>query len=193
MAMDRRQFLRVVGLGSVAVAAPTTLVGTAAASTVGLTNAGIGIYSDLSVASQLSTFTIEKCRVTCGVGTFGVDGQSGPFAMLMYSLVINSFEVDDPLGRPGTLTATGTMRSITMTGNFVQEEDAEHEFLAIGVDNRGVIPDRFDIHFKTDFWSRDNPMATPSDEGDDLVRFGGPVIRNLSPGRQVGGVNVGRG
>jgi hypothetical protein len=35
----------------------------------GLKNEGVGLYTDASVANQVSTFTINPRKVSCGVGT----------------------------------------------------------------------------------------------------------------------------
>ncbi|MGH3738394.1 MAG: hypothetical protein ACRDT6_22725 [Micromonosporaceae bacterium] len=188
--MDRRNVLRAAGVGSLtAVATAAGLAateGTAAASADGLTNRGAGIYTDLSVASQLSAFSILNSIVTCGVGTVGAAGLTGPFSMLMYSTNISMFRADRAAR---TLTAKGRMISITMVAGLTQE-NVEHDFLAIAKDNRGAGADRFDVHFLTSFWSPSNPMATPSDVVDGWVRFGGGCIRDLL-GTQMGGVSVG--
>src|SRR5947208_152210 len=62
----------------------------------GLENEGAGMYTDPSVAFQLSGFTINRRMVSCAVGTLAasiVPGQPGPFSMLMYSTKIASYEV----------------------------------------------------------------------------------------------------
>jgi hypothetical protein len=56
-----------------------------------LKNAGVGLYTDPSVASQVSTFTINPNQVSCGVGTVNAEGLFGPFEMIMYSTQINSY------------------------------------------------------------------------------------------------------
>ncbi len=65
----------------------------ATASDVGLSQAGVGMYTDLSVASQASTFTLNRNQVSCGVGTVNLLGAVGPFEMIMYSLSVDSYNV----------------------------------------------------------------------------------------------------
>src|ERR671922_3019636 len=89
---------------------------------------GVGMYTDASVAHQVSSFTINPQTVTCGVGTLAAGGDaSGPFAMLMYATRMDSYTVDSDAGE---IRATGRMRSITKVGSAVVE-DAEHDFLAV--------------------------------------------------------------
>src|SRR2546428_6137707 len=101
---------------------------------------GVGMYTDDSVAHQVSSFTINPKMVSCGVGTLAAGGDApGPFAMLMYSTRIDSYTVDKDAGE---IRATGRMRSITKVGGAVVE-DAEHDFLAIAassVRHGGVEP-----------------------------------------------------
>lgn len=195
--MERRTALRALGVGAAAaVATPAVLAttsGSAGATIPGggnLTNQGVGMYTDLSVASQMSAFTINPTSVTCAVGTLGVAGFTGPFSMIMYSTNIDDYDIDTSAR---TLTATGRMRSITLTALGLVAENVEHDFISIAVDKRGVAPDRFDVHFVTPFWNPDNPMATPSTVRPGWVRFGGDVARSvdlLNP-ISLGGVNVG--
>lgn len=148
------------------------------------------MYTDLSVASQMSAFTINTAIVTCAVGTFGLAGMSGPFSMIMYSTQLDSYDVDHTAR---TITSTGRMRSITMIVAGIIAENVEHDYLAIATDNRGQSPDRFDIHFVTPFWNPNNPIATPSNVVSGWSRFGGDVATGLvllNP-TQLGGVNVG--
>ena len=133
---------------------------------------GVGMYTDASTANQLSTFTINNGVVSCGVGTLAANVFSGPFAMLMYSKHISSYVVN-PVA--GTINATGKMRSITKVAGIVVE-DVLHDFLAIAVDNVSGGSDRFDTHFKTDFWNVTNPMCTASDKIIGGCRFGGKVL-----------------
>lgn len=133
---------------------------------------GVGMYTDASTANQLSTFTINSNIVSCGVGTLASGVLSGPFAMLMYSKHITSYVVNPVTG---TITATGKMRSITKAAGILVE-DVAHDFLAIAVDNQSGGSDRFDTHFKTDFWNTANPMCTPSDKILGGCRFGGKVL-----------------
>lgn len=151
--------------------APAALMGT-----------GVGMYTDPSVASQVSSFTINPQTVSCGVGTIAAGGEaSGPFAMLMYATRMDSYAVDETAGE---IRATGRMRSITKMGTAVVE-DAEHDFLAIAA---ATVPhsgfeeavhtggDRFDVHFSTPFWDRYNAMCTPSTVIAGACRFGGELL-----------------
>ena len=143
---------------------------------------GVGMYTDDSVAHQVSSFTINPKMVSCGVGTLAAGGDaSGPFAMLMYSTRIDSYVVDRETGE---IRATGRMRSITKVGNAVVE-DAEHDFLAIAASSvrHGGFEqavhqgsDRFDIHFSTPFWDQYNPMCSPSTVAAGKCRFGGELL-----------------
>jgi hypothetical protein len=153
----------------------------------GLRDAGVGAYTDASVAHQVSNFTINERMVSCGVGTVAPGGpSSGPFAMLMYATEIHRYDVERNGDR--RILAEGRMRSITrMAGLTV--EDVEHDFLAVAVDGRGSAPDRFDVHFATPLWSPDNPMATPSADHPGWVRFGGAVIADPE-GRPLGEIVV---
>ena len=143
---------------------------------------GVGMYTDDSVAHQVSSFTINPKMVSCGVGTLAAGGDaSGPFAMLMYSTRIDSYTVDQDAGE---IRATGRMRSITKVGGAVVE-DAEHDFLAIAastVRHGGFEQavhaggDRFDVHFSTPFWDQYNPMCSPSVVAAGKCRFGGELL-----------------
>jgi hypothetical protein len=184
--VNRRDFIRNAGVGAVG----TVLLGrtgpSEASSATGLKNEGVGMYTDASVANQLSTFTINRTMVSCGVGTPGADASTPAFAMVMYSTRIASYSVDRA-GRQ--IRATGRMRSITrVDGDTV--EDVEHDFLAVAVDRGTAGPDRFDVHFTTPFWNPTNPMCTPSDEVEGWCRFGGEVLPT-DDGLQMGDVVVG--
>ncbi|HEV7863843.1 MAG TPA: hypothetical protein VGR20_14120 [Acidimicrobiia bacterium] len=143
---------------------------------------GVGMYTDDSVAHQVSSFTINPKMVSCGVGTLAAGGDaSGPFAMLMYSTRIDTYTVDK---ESGEIRATGRMRSITKAGGAVVE-DAEHDFLAIAAStvHHGGFEDavhsggdRFDVHFSTPFWDRYNPMCSPSVVAAGKCRFGGELL-----------------
>jgi hypothetical protein len=137
-----------------------------------LHNEGCGMYTDPSVAQQCSTFAINPRNVTCGVGTLAQGQQSGPFAMLMYSLRIDSYAAEP---RVSTIRATGLMRSITRMGGQTIE-DVVHEFVAAAVASIGSGPGRYDLHFVTPFWNPSNPLATRSTLVDGWVRFGGDVL-----------------
>lgn len=196
-ALGRRSFMRKATAGAVAAGALAAIPGLATpanAATGEMIDAGVGMYGNMTTASQISTFTIDNQRVTCGVGTLALDtsmvtsvlpllgpiastlpvagGWSGPFAMLMYSLGIETFDVDRA---SGMIRATGTMRSITNAGG-VTIEDVEHEFLGMAHDGNDKTPDHFAVHFTTPFWKVGaNPMATPSDQVDGWSQFGGEL------------------
>ena len=147
-----------------------------------LQGTGVGMYTDPSVANQVSSFSINPKTVTCGVGTLAAGGDaSGPFAMLMYATRMDSYTVDSEAGE---IRAKGRMRSITKVGSAVVE-DAEHDFLAVAatsVAHGGFDQamhaggDRFDVHFSTPFWDRYNPMCTPSSILAGACRFGGQLL-----------------
>jgi hypothetical protein len=147
-----------------------------------LLGTGVGMYTDPSVANQVSSFTINPKTVSCGVGTLAAGGDaSGPFAMLMYATRMDSYTVDPEAGE---IRAKGRMRSITKAGSAVVE-DTEHDFLAVAatsVSHGGFDQathsggDRFDVHFSTPFWDRYNPMCTPSSIIAGACRFGGELL-----------------
>jgi hypothetical protein len=203
--VERRQVLRTAALGSlVAAAVPATVALAGTAANAGLagrgggrtaTGTGAGMYVDMSTLNQMSTFTIQPTLVSCGVGTFGIGltGTSGPFSMLMYSVSIPTYNVDRAAG---TIYAAGRMRSITMLAAGLMTESVEHDFIAIAVDNHGVSPDRFDVHFTTPMWGPGglgNLMATPSTVRPGWQRFGGNVASALGAlgGVKLGGVSAG--
>ena len=143
---------------------------------------GVGMYTDSSVANQVSGFTINPKTVSCSVGTLAAGGEaSGPFAMLMYATRMDSYAVDQEAGE---IRATGRMRSITKVGSAVVE-DVEHDFLAVAA---SAVPHggfdqamhaggaRFDVHFSSPFWDRYNPMCTPSAIKAGACRFGGELL-----------------
>ncbi len=136
----------------------------------GLTNEGVGTYTDPSVANQISNFTINPRMVSCGVGTIANGKFSGPFAMLMYATQLESYAVDH--GR-SVITATGRMRSITEIADQTVE-DVQHDFIAVAVDKGQE--DRFDVHMHTRFWNAANPMCTRSTLVTDGCRFGGELM-----------------
>jgi hypothetical protein len=139
----------------------------------GIKDEGVGTYTDPSVANQISNFTINREMVSCGVGTLATRDRSGPFAMLMYATIIEQYRVDRSAG---SITVTGTMRSITHMGGETIE-DVEHRFTAIAVDAGDVGDDRFDVHFRSPFWNaQSNPMCTPSSFGGGQCRFGGATV-----------------
>lgn len=164
-------------------------------------DAGVGMYTDQTVAFQMSTATINPQQVSCGVGTFGldlstftkllpvigslpgnvpvVDGSTGPFAMLMYSFNVTSYVINRATG---LITARGTLRSITdLAGTTL--EDVNSPYLAFGQAARNGNRPSFSIHFKTPFWTApNNPLATPSSAVPGWSMFGGEFL--------VGTVNV---
>jgi hypothetical protein len=152
------------------------------ASEAALIGTGVGMYTDASVAHQVSSFTINPQTVSCGVGTLAAGGEaSGPFAMLMYATRMDTYTVDQ---KSGEIRATGRMRSITKMGTAVME-DTEHDFLAIAastVAHGGFEQavhqggDRFDVHFSTPFWDHHNAMCTPSSVIAGKCRFGGELL-----------------
>jgi hypothetical protein len=188
--MNRNEFLK-RSAGSALVTVPlmgglaSPALGSAQVTASLLTDAGVGTYTDPSVANQISNFTINRCMISCGVGTI-TDGRfSGPFAMLMFATSISSYVVSRG---HANIRAVGRMRSITRIAGATVE-DVEHDFLAIAVDKRGAGPDRFDVHFTTPFWSPGNPFCTPSTVRPGWCRFGGALI--LDPnGNQMGDVSV---
>ena len=147
---------------------------------------GVGLYSDSSTANNVSTFTLNRTMVSCGVGGLGLNvGTVGPFDMLMYSLTIEEYKVNEATNE---IVAKGTMRSITRGGGNVVE-NAVHDFTAVGLDpptdpdgdppaGPSVPPrsDRFDIHFRTPFWQPGNPACTPSTREPGTCRFGGRIL-----------------
>ncbi|MDQ3511118.1 MAG: hypothetical protein M3414_05450 [Pseudomonadota bacterium] len=176
---------------AVAVLGGSLAAGTAAAGLLSppqtLKDQGVGLYTGPSVAHQVSTFTLNRTMVSCGVGTVDALGVAGPFEMIMYSLNVGSYNVDRA---SRTITATGTMRSTTrMAGLIIEDTDGSglnpepHSFVAFGFDN-GSSPDRYELHFKTPFWNTTNPACTPSTVVAGGCRFG----ENLF----LGDINVGK-
>jgi hypothetical protein len=152
-----------------------------------LKDEGVGTYTDPSVASQISNFSINRQMVSCGVGTItGGSTFSGPFAMLMYAKDISHYHANH---LTKVIRASGRMRSITHVGG-TQVEDEDHDFLAIAVDN-GATGDRFDVHFKTTFWNPANPMCSPSTEVPGSCRFGGVLVTDSLGTTQMGDITVG--
>jgi hypothetical protein len=152
-----------------------------------LRNAGVGMHAGPDTAFGISTFTLNPQSVTCGVGSMGDApgavpgsgsvptglGSTGPFAMLMYATVIDSYRVDRAARQ---LVARGVMRSITSAAGQTME-DVEHDFICVGIDNRSRSADVFNLHFKTPFWSpASNPMATPSTMVKGWAMFGSNIL-----------------
>lgn len=158
-----------------------------------LKNTGTGMHVGPDTAMGISTFAINPSSVSCGVGSLGNSpgavpntsglptgaGTSGPFAMMMYATKVSSYTVDHHLH---SITARGTMRSITAMGGQVCE-DVLHPFIAVAYDRKGERPDEFYLHFLTPFWNAANPMATKSSIHDAWAMFGSPIL--------FGEVNVG--
>jgi hypothetical protein len=156
-------------------------------------NAGAGMHSGPDTAMGISTFTVSPSSVSCGVGSMGNSpgalpgtaampmgmGTSGPFAMMMYATTVRHYTVDKHLH---SITARGTMRSITAMGGQVVE-DVLHPYICVAYDRRGERPDEFYLHFLTPFWNAKNPMATKSTVNDAWAMFGSPIL--------FGEVNVG--
>ena len=171
MRITRREALRSATLGAAGIAlAPAAVAASAASSVDGVVEQGVGMYTDPSVANQISSFSINRTMVSCGVGTLAGADFSGPFAMLMYATQIKTYELD----RAGhTIRCSGRMRSITrVAGNTA--EDVQHDFLAVAAASDGG--GRFDVHFVTPFWNTSNPMSTHSTLVDGWVRFGGALL-----------------
>ena len=189
--LDRRKLLRDGAAGALGGSVALALLADAADAkkrrrhrrpTNILRNAGVGMYTDPSVAQQISGFTINGSMISCAVGTFqnGTGVPTGAFSMLMYAVKISSLK---PHKKTGKLMGQGRMRSITQVGGQTKE-DVRHDFIAIAQDGRNGAKDRFDIHFKTPFWDpATNPMATPSKDYPGLARFGGELV--------MGEINVG--
>jgi hypothetical protein len=155
--------------GALAAASAAALTGPP-----GLQNSGVGIYSDMSTAFQMSTFTVNPRMVSCGVGTVGgiLPGFTGPFAMLMYSTAITEYHVDTGAN---TITARGAMRTITHVAGGALAEDQNHTFIAVAID-KPTGPDRWDLHFKTNFWQATNLLCTKSTLVEGGCRFGGDLL-----------------
>lgn len=184
--------LALVGIAVPQVASMTTAgagdMGAAPLLSEGPVDEGVGLYSDASVAFQISSFTINRRMVSCGVGVWAgpAQGSSGPFSMLMYATKIDSYEVDR--GTPSMIKVTGVMRSITRMGAQTME-DVQHPFVAVATDNHFAGPDRFEVHFVTPFWNPANAMATKSEMHTGWVKFGGAVMLD-GTGSPNGDVNV---
>jgi hypothetical protein len=170
--ITRREALLSATLGAAGLAlAPAAVAAAGASSADGVLDQGVGMYTDPSVANQISSFSINRAMVSCGVGTLAGPGFSGPFAMLMYATQIKGYELD----RGGhTIRCTGRMRSITKVGGSTRE-DVQHDFLAVAAAADGPTG-RFDVHMVTPFWSTSNPMSTHSTLVDGWVRFGGALL-----------------
>lgn len=190
----------VAGVGGLAVPA------FADSSTPQLVDAGAGMHAGIGTLQMLGTGTISSAMVTCAVGQMGLDasmismltpvlgslnlggllggllggGFSGPFAMLMYSQNVTSYQIDRSAMM---ITAKGWVRSITKIAG-VLIEDQTVPYTAVANDNQGKgTLDSFFLSFKTPFWAVGfNPLATPSQFVSGDSQFGGGLI--------IGGVNV---
>jgi hypothetical protein len=177
MTMTRR---KLVALTATTLVVLTASAWAGAAYTSGGTSAvragqGVGMYSDASTANQAATFTINRLMVSCGVAAEDIEGV-GRFEMLMYSTKIKRYRVDSARK---AITARGEMRSITRVAGVVVE-DVRHHFIAHALDLDGdegePRQDRFEVHFRTPFWSPGQPMCTPSSRYPGLCRIGGQLI-----------------
>ena len=176
------------GIGPLMASSPAGAeLSAAALQSNGLENEGAGMYTDPSVAFQLSGFTITRRMVSCAVGTLAVSlipGQPGPFSMLMYSTKIDTYEVHG-----NQIVATGRMRSITRMGNQTNE-DVEHPFKAVATDGKASGPDTFVVHFSTPFWDpAHNPMSTKSTLVPGWAQFGGAIATDAA-GHATGKIAV---
>lgn len=164
-----------------------------------LVDAGAGMHASPSTVEMMAIANVSRTLVSCSVGQIGVDttslsalnkllkpilgnGWSGPFAMLMYSLDVASYQIRRT---KGVIRAKGTLRSITKMGGAMIE-DARSPYLCVATDgSRTGGPDSFYLSFTTPFWrSPGNPLATPSKFVTGWSQFGGNFI--------LGEVAVGR-
>jgi hypothetical protein len=190
-------------LAAIGIALPasatTTTTNSTPAGTPKLVDAAAGMHAGLSTVQMLGAATLSKNMVSCAVGQMGLGpdtlnmlapvvgnqlgmalspvlggGFSGPFAMLMYSLDVASYKIDRSAM---TLTAQGTVRSITKIGGL-SIEDASVPYVAVAQDNKTKgSEDTFFLSFKTPFWSVGfNPLATPSKFVSGWSQFGGSLI-----------------
>lgn len=198
----RRAFLRTATMGAATVGALIASSGLAApafarttSSSAGsgmkLVDAGAGMHVGQDTMQMLSPFTVSRSLVTCAVAQMGLtsdmvaalkpvlgaafgSGFSGPFAMEMYSFNVTQYSVDRA---SKTITAKGTLRSITKIGGATIE-DANSPYLCVAHDNKAKgSPDDFFLSFKTPFWSpSSNPLATPSQYVKGWAQFGNEAI-----------------
>jgi hypothetical protein len=171
--------------------APAALAKSTAAAGPTLVDAGAGFHAEMGTMQMLSAATISSKLVTCAVGQMGLNsdmvqalapvlgkvfgaGFTGPFAMLMFSENVTSYQIDRSAK---TITAQGTMRSITKIGGLTID-DAMTPFLAVATDRKaGGAPDTFFLSYKTPFWNTaTNPLATPSQFVSGFSQFGGELI-----------------
>lgn len=196
--MERRNVLKNVALGAAAVAAvPAVLAATGQAATASEPNFGdygAGMYADMSTAFHPSPFNLNPVLTTCAVGSTGsIPGVVGSFAMEMFSVGPLSYVVNRSAR---TITAQGRMRSITMLLTGIVMEDVEHDFAAIGIDNRGVTADRFEMHYTTPLWNGGllTAISTASSFRSDWKMFGGALLSGtlglLGPRVYLGGIHV---
>lgn len=200
--IERRSFLRSAGLGALGAAGLAAGIGVGAPGVAGaataapgrLVDAGAGLHATMSTAGLMAAATISRESATCGVGTPALetallqtlpgvgpilgglpilgDGVA-PFAMMMYSYSVTSYDIDR---QAGTLRAAGQMRSITEIAG-VTIEDVEHPYIFVGKDARGTGRDSVALSFTTPFWAvGTNPLASPSDQVDGWSMFGGPLM-----------------
>jgi hypothetical protein len=156
-----------------------------------LVDAGAGFHAEMGTMQMLSAATISSTLVTCAVGQMGLNsdmvaalqpvlssvfgnGFTGPFAMLMFSEDVQSYNIDR---NAKTIMAKGTMRSVTkIAGTTI--DDAMTPYLAVATDNQAKgTPDTFFLSYKTPFWNTaTNPLATPSQFVSGYSQFGGELI-----------------
>jgi len=157
-------------------------------------DAGAGMHAEMGTMQMFSAATISPQLVTCMVGQMGLNsdmvaalqpvlgsvfgaGFSGPFAMLMFSENVTSYQIDR---NAKTIMAKGTMRSITKIAGMAID-DAMTPYLAVATDNSAKgTPDTFFLSYKTPFWNTaSNPLATPSQFVNGYSQFGGELIMGL--------------
>jgi hypothetical protein len=180
-----------MGGSGVTPAALASTGGVATTASDELTDAGAGFHAEMGTMQMLSAATISRELVTCAVGQMGINtdmvaalqpvlgslfgpGFTGPFAMLMFAESVASYDIDRSAK---TITAKGTMRSITKIAGLTID-DAMTPFLAIATDNKAKgKPDTFFLSYKTPFWNTaTNPLATPSQFVSGFSQFGGELI-----------------
>lgn len=197
----RRAFMRTSVVGGAAAAlvgaglSPVLAGSAAAASGPQLVDAGAGMHAGPGTLQMMGNATVSGDLVTCSVAQMGLDatqiealqstlggllgsilgnGFTGPFAMLMYSLDVTSYNITRSAG---AIQAQGTLRSITKIGGALIE-DAESPYLCVATDgSRTGKTDSFFLSFTTPFWStKTNPLATPSNYVSGWSQFGGNLI-----------------
>lgn len=201
---SRRAFVRTSVVGGAAAALLAAELSPAladskqsstATSSPELVDAGAGMHAGPGTLQMMGVATVAADLVSCSVAQMGLDltqvealqsamgsvlgsmlgrGFSGPFAMLMYSLDVTSYDISRS---SGVIRAKGTLRSITKVGGSMIE-DAKSPYLCVATDgSRSGQPDSFYLSFTTPFWSTSaNPIATPSQYVSGWSQFGGNLI-----------------